>query len=345
MKPWSPLVLVSPFFVASLMSVATGCGSTVDTSTFDDPTDGSATDGSATDGTASDTGASTNETGASDTATGAETTPNPGTDGGTPPGKDTGPPAKDAGTPTEAVTLDNVCTKLADVVCSNAQRTCCTSQGVDYKPEGCRAGVAAWCDGEVTQVKGGTGTFNAAAYATCASAWSTLQAKCTIPLLDYVETYAPCHQLFPGTVAPGGVCREDTDCKVAPGALGSCTQTQNGERCSETSIAQDGQPCDYEGATKILCDYGLSCQFSSTSGAGTCRPAKKTGESCNFLECGFGNYCNRPSGGGSGTCAVGLAAGASCSTDGVCASGDCSSGTCTDPNVTVAHPFFCSGTP
>lgn len=318
MKTFSPYRLAT--LSIALLAVACG-GANVSESAFDEP----AADGAV--------------------ATDAE---NPGTDGGG--NNDAGNGKKDSATPVEdstatdtstPVTAENVCTKLADAICTSALSSCCGSRGIEYKESGCRTAIMADCTDKQSAVKDGDTTFNLDAYGACVGAWSALSTKCSTPVLEFVKTYAPCNQLFNGTTAYGGGCSEDYHCKVAPGAYANCTA---GGQCDSVAVVGNGEPCGNLTGTRAYCDYGLYCQYTSSS-AGNCRPAKALGAVCNqSYECGFGNWCNRGGFGGSGTCVAGLAAGASCSFDAQCASGDCgSSNRCTDPNVSVAAPEVCNG--
>jgi hypothetical protein len=200
--------------------------------------------------------------------------------------------------------------------------------------------VTAGCGVEVAEVKAGSGTFNPGAFPKCAAAWASLGAACTVPLLDYIEVYAACNQLFPGTVAPGGTCTEDNDCKVPEGSFANC---RGDNRCEAIAVAKEGQPCNQGfGTSRTFCDNGLYC--SSPSGAGTCIKGKALGASCTqSFECGFGNWCSRPGGASMGTCTAGRGFDEGCSFDSQCASGDCNGGRCTDPNVTVATDEICTG--
>lgn len=325
---WLAAIPVAAFFVA-------GCGSTIDIAEFD-PTN---VDG----GTGDDGGGSGTDSGGTTTDSGGTTTDGSiGTDGG---GEDAEPPPPDAAVdtapPPPPLSLENVCERLADAVCTSSYAACCGTKGFEYKEVGCRAAITAGCGVEVAEVKAGKGTFNADAFDKCAAAWATLASTCTVPLFDYLETYSACNQLFPGTVAPGATCSEDSDCKVPEGYFANC---RDDGRCEAVGIAQKDKSCNqsWSTATKTYCDYGLYC--SSSTGTGTCRQGKATGESCTqSYECGFGNWCERAPGSSSGKCAKGLAFNASCSFDSQCASGDCRSGKCTDPNVTPAAPSLCSG--
>jgi hypothetical protein len=303
----------------ALLAVACG-GAKVSESAFDEPVDGGAT---------------------ADTAVGQTDAPIP---------NETGNPKKDSGGgPEDAPAIDtapplsaeNLCTRLADSICTSALSGCCATKGFEWKEAGCRTAVMTDCANKKDAVKKGDTTLNLDAYGACVAAWSALSTKCSVPVFEFVKSYPPCNQLFNGTTPFGDSCGEDYECKVAAGAYGNCS-TDN--RCDSVIIAANGAPCGGLPGTRAFCDYGLQCMYSSST-SGTCRPAKAIGAMCtqNF-ECGFGNWCNRGGFGSSGSCVAGSAVGAACSFDAQCASGDCnSSGRCTDPNVTVASPIFCNG--
>jgi hypothetical protein len=153
-----------------------------------------------------------------------------------------------------------------------------------------------------------------------------------------VKTYGVCYELLNGTIAAGsGFCSDANECKAGPTALPSCSGTGT---CSDFIIVGKDQPCNYEGAVKHFCDYGLYCPF--TGGATKCLAAKSLGSGgCSGgsdPSCGWGNRCD-----GTNHCAPGLPMGSSCSGDLQCASWGCTSGKCTDPNVQMAVPTTCGG--
>lgn len=264
-------------------------------------------------------------------------------DVGVNPKKDTGAePVVDAPSPpdtTAPLSAENVCPRLADAVCTPSLATCCASKGIEYKDSGCKAAIFKNCTDKQAAVKAGDTTLNLDAYNACVSAWSSLSAKCATPLLEFIKVYPPCNQLFNGTTAPGGSCSQDYECKVAPGALASCTRDG---RCDSLFVAATGAPCGAVMGSRVYCDYGLYCQYTSST-SGTCRTARALGSPCSqSYECGLGNYCSR-SGGGAGSCVVGIAAGGACSFNEQCASASCVSGRCADPNVSVASAGVCNG--
>lgn len=282
-----------------------------------------------------------------ETSTTTDSSVTPDKDAKEPPGKDSGTPTDDApvvttdtGAPPPMLTLDNVCARLADVTCTSAYASCCSTKGLTYKESGCRAAVLAGCDAEVKNISAGGGTFNPGAFGACAMGWNALATKCTVPLLEYLKTYAPCQQLLNGKTAPGASCTEDYQCKAGETAYANCASDN---KCESTMIAGKDAPCMYGGYARAICDYGLACNFSGST-SGTCRAAKAIGASCNnSLECGFGNWCDKGLLGG-GKCAAGGAAGAFCSSNDSCASGFCNSGKCSDPNASPAIAVLCSGT-
>lgn len=299
----------------SLPLLLVACGGASNPAIFDEP--GGGADASTT-----------------DTSTGGSDTGGGGVDTG---GSDTTPVMD---TPATGVTLENVCAKLADAYCTPAMADCCTTSGLAWKEAGCRDAVRVACEARVGSVKDGKAVFNPSALTPCQNAWKTLASRCDVPILDYVKNAAFCSQLFVGTVSPGSGCSEDWQCKVAAGAVPDCNSSN---RCESTTVSDKDQPCSYAGAVKAVCDYGLACQFSSGA-TGTCKAAKGLGASCNnSLECGFGFYCERAGGGSSGKCTTGLPLGAGCFNNETCASGSCVGGRCSDPNVSPASNFLCSG--
>ena len=317
--------------VIALLSVSLGaCGSAPDSSLFADNGGG---------GGGVDSGGGGGDTAVTDSGTA------PG-DSGSPP-VDTGKPPKDTGTPPDTtppppdvptgVTLDDVCTKLADAICTGATQTCCLSKGIDYNEAGCRSGVATFCGVLVAEAKASKRTFDPSKFDGCAAAWKSLSGSCSVNTIDYLKVYAPCDALLPGLVSPGGSCSADTDCSVSPGADAICRSTTTGT-CENITIVGKGAPCNYDGSVRGFCDNGLYCPY--TGGPATCKTAKPLGGSCSGADdvsCGFGNQCQL------GHCAPGLPKGSSCSGPLECASWNCAGGRCTDPDVTIASSATCNG--
>jgi hypothetical protein len=278
-----------------------------------------------------------------DAAAGADTAGSGNTDTGNGSTTDSGVvPVEDAppADTSPPVTSENVCTKLADAICTASLSACCGTKGIGYKDGGCRDAIMKDCADMQESVKAGRTTLNLDAFGACTAAWSALSTKCSTPLFDFLEAYAPCNQLFNGTTPYGGSCSEDHHCKVAAGAYASCNRD---DRCEPVTVASVGAPCGVVSGSNAYCDYGAWCQYMSSS-SGTCRAAKAIGASCNnSTECGFGNWCSRSGTSGSGNCAAGLPVGSACGFAQQCASWECVSGRCTDPNVSVASPGICNG--
>lgn len=321
--------MTSRAFALALLAASTAsaaCGSAnVSESSFDDP---SLNDASST----GDTSTTTTDTSTPPTD---DTSTDPPKKDGDPPGEDTAKP--DTGAP---LSLDNVCNRLADATCTAAFSSCCGTKGFSYKEAGCRAAVNASCAAQVKEIKGGKGTFNAAAFPACVSAWNALATKCSVPILEFLKTYTPCDQLLNGNQTPGNSCGEDWQCKAAEGTFANCGREG---RCESIAIVGSGAACVYGGYSRAICDYGLQCAFTSST-SGTCKTATKLGAPCmNHFECGFGNYCDRGFLGTSPKCTAAGALGASCGEGPQCASGNCTGGKCTDPNASIADAALCTG--
>jgi hypothetical protein len=292
-----------------------GCGSADMNQFVDDPgTDGSPGDTSWTpDGTPYD---------------GTTPPPDGSTDGITPP--------PDSPPPPPPVTLDNVCSKMGDAMCTSPLESCCSAKSLAYDSTGCKDGIKFDCDLDVADVKAGKAKFDASKYDACMAAYGTMITKCSLPVLEFVKLAAVCSQLFVGSVPPGSPCTRDSQCAAPVGAWGNC----NGSGVCETdAVVGKDASCTSAGVNKRFCDTGLYC--SGTGGPSTCKPAKPLGGSCagpwESYTCGFGNTCNL------NKCAPGAAEGTFCTDNLACASWSCSFGRCTDPNVTVASPGLCSG--
>jgi hypothetical protein len=322
--------LPSPSFIISLcIAIApalAACGSAPDASVFDDH--GGAQDSGTGGGDTSIGG----DTHGDDTNVGGDTHEGKDTSGGF----DTTPPPPDSGPPPP--TLDDVCSRLADVVCTDATKSCCASKGISYDDGGCRAGVAAACGAEVDAVKAGTMTFDPSGFYPCASVWASMESKCSVPILDFARSYTACEVLFNGKTAPGAPCTTATDCRTDGLGFAQCSSSSN--TCSEFIIVGKDAACNYDGAVIHFCDYGLYCSPTTA----TCRTAKSAGTGCSGTSdtsCGYGNTCD------SGHCAPGAPAGSSCFDNLSCASWSCDMTTfmCTDPDYEVATNGTCNGTP
>lgn len=313
----------------AIAALTTACGSAkFSASAFDDEPAGDSS-------TAGDTNASVDTGGP-----GPSDTKDPPKKDSDLPGEDTGTPVPDTGS--GPVTLDNVCDRLATATCTPAFSACCSTKGFAYNASGCRAAVMATCDEQVKAAKTGKVTFSAAVFPFCAAALNTLASKCSVPVLEFLRTYAECNQLLQGFTSPGSPCSEDWQCKVGEGAFAACNREG---RCESLAVVGKDATCTYAGFTRAICTYGQACYFSSGA-SGVCGAAKAIGASCNnSLECGFGNWCQRDITGLSSKCVAGGGLGASCTENVQCASSGCAGGKCTDPFTTLASPELCTGAP
>jgi len=264
------------------------------------------------------------------------------TDGGTDaPKTDTTP---DVPPPPPPPTLANVCDKLADAVCGKPLSTCCTKSGFGFDEAGCRDGVKAGCGDRVADVEAGDSVFDATAFPACADAWAKIETACTVNLLEFLRTYPPCQQLFRGTTAAGDGCTDDVECAGPPGAFGTCTDAGT---CAQFTIVGKDAPCNVAGDVRATCDLGLFCNVTGggTDPKGTCKAARKVGETCTssrWFECGYGYVCQGGTG-GTAKCAEGKAGGATCGGDWECASWKCAAGRCAAANYPVASKALCGG--
>lgn len=305
-----------------------GCGSSVDASTFaDDSATADAGDSSAPAVEAS-SDAPLEE--ASATESGVDAT------------VDTAPPP----TPT---TLDNVCARWSDAICATPTKDCCTRRSIGYDAAGCRNAVTGMCGSLVTQVKAAQRTFNAGQFDACAQAWRSLETTCSVPFVDYVKGYAPCAQMFPGTIGAGKACTDDNECIAPVGGVAFCDKGT--KTCATALIVAGGAACSYDSAGLRLCDHGEYCPAQT---GGKCKAVTPPGGSCsgpNDVACGLGFQCAQTSM-GNYQCKLGLPASAQCTNGLQCASWTCNGltpfggmGTCSDPYAQMASPGICQGVP
>jgi len=235
--------------------------------------------------------------------------------------------------------IDKTCASMQDAQCTDATKKCCTSGGVTYDDLGCRDRAGLWCKTGFDAVIGGKAIYDPTQLAACNSAWTTLESTCSIPILTWVKTYAPCSRLFRGSTPAGGACSYAFEC-APPTSGGFADCDASSKRCRTVEVITTvGASCNYFGAAAKYCDYGMTCDYVS-GGAPTCKKATPVGGSCfgtSDTSCGLGYVCK------SGKCAVGAGNGASCIYDLECASWSCTLGKCTDPNFEMANKSFCYG--
>lgn len=266
---------------------------------------------------------------------------------------ESGPDAPPADVQPEApspTTLANVCPRLADAICAQPTKDCCTRRAIGYDAAGCSKAVNAWCGALVSQVKAAQRTFNAGEFDACARGWRELETTCSVPFVEYVTKYSSCAQLFPGTVAPGKACTDDTDCIAPVGGVAFCDESS--KVCATATVAAKGASCSYSQSALVLCEAGAYCPTSG--GATKCKASTAIGGACsgvNDPSCGMGNQCAQVSA-TSWQCRAGLPAAAKCTSGMQCASWQCDgltpfggSGTCSDPYAQMASPAICQGVP
>ncbi len=291
-----------------------------------DPWDGSVDDGDLPfDGGTPDTGTRPDtfvpdtgavvDTAVQDTGTFPEIGPNP---------NDSGP------------TLSEVCTRIAQSTCSPSFQKCCISRGQKWDELGCEDVMNNWCDDGRDGVFAGKTTYDPSWAQACAQGWSVWTSSCSLNLMNWIKSQAPCSQMYKGKTAPGGACQRDTDCAANVGFVARCDESS--KICRSYGVVGLGQACNYFTSAPRWCDNGLTCDFSN--GAGVCVKATPLGGACfgsDDTSCGFGYVCT------SGKCAVGRPVGQTCEQDLQCASWDCSGGKCTDSMVSAAVPYLCGG--
>lgn len=317
------MLAVSLPFALLFSAALAGCGSSVDVGAFAD--DGATSDGA--DSSAPVADAPVGEVSTVEASVDATV--------------DTAPP-----TPT---TLDNVCARWADAICAAPTKDCCTRRSIGYDATGCRNAVTGMCGTLVNQVKAAQRTFNASQFDACAQAWRSLETTCSVPFVDYVKGYAPCAQMFPGTIGAGKPCADDNECIAPAGGVAFCDKTAR--TCATALIVPKDAPCSYDQAALRLCDTGYYCPAQT---GGKCKAVTPAGGSCNNVNdvsCGLGFQC-APTSTGASQCKPGLPASAQCTNGLQCASWTCNgltpfggTGTCSDPYAQMASPGVCQGVP
>jgi len=250
-------------------------------------------------------------------------------------GSDTGYVGTDTAVPPDSgVTMAATCAKIAKATCTSSFKTCCETRGFAYDYLACDDVSRQWCDDAADGVVAGRTTYNPGWGDACAAGWSANTTACQPHIFDWVKNQAACSQLFNGTVAVGGACSRQSDCRAGLGEVAYCDETA--KRCRTITVVGSGQSCNYFGAAVRWCDRGLTCDTSVSR----CITATPIGGGCfgaDDTSCGIGNTCR------GGKCAVGAAPGASCTRDLECGSWECDYGTCTDIRYMVPNKIFCSG--
>jgi hypothetical protein len=236
----------------------------------------------------------------------------------------TAPDAGDGGAP---YTLDDVCDRIAPLVCE-IRKPCCAG-GPGYDESACQQNARSDCAKDVAAVRAGTETFHPDRIPVCIPILERIYAATCAPtieeLISHLREIRDC-QVFTGSGLDGTACARDSQCKPGDDATGfGFTGCDNDTHaCKTTTILPEGAACQITANLKALCDDGLYCDASTTDAgvlAGTCK--KKTpllGHCSTLLECGLGNYCAKAT----GLCTAGKSGGASC-TDGL----ECAALTCT----------------
>ncbi len=131
---------------------------------------------------------------------------------------------------------------------------------------------------------------------------------------DFLDEDPDCEAAFQGTVALGGDCIDDDECKD-PGASCVSSGSENVGTC--TAPPGEGQPCD-----NGLCASGLTCRFGANGNMLQCLAPTADGGACSLdLDCQSG-YCDFQA----GVCATPAPAGSACVVNAGCASGYCDTG-------------------
>lgn len=232
--------------------------------------------------------------------------------------------------PDTKLPLDDLCSRVADAICSKTTEICCSAAGILYDEAQCKKNELADCVPDVLDVKAGKKTFDATKIEACLAGLKALSIECTMTLLPYVKALAPCYQIFPGTTPPGGSCTREQDCATPPGAIPICRGTP--AQCEIVAVIEKGGVCAPAPSTTRYCDDGLACT------GGFCGPLSGKCSSPSDDACGFGFSCR------AATCAEGLAEGLDCKSNYECASWKCSADRCTDPRVKFVGSKLCGAT-
>jgi hypothetical protein len=245
-------------------------------------------------------------------------------------------------------TLDDVCAQIVPKICTMRQ-PCCTSSGIGYDDAACQANEMSKCQANVAEVNAGTMTFDPTNIDACLSGIQPWVDKCTLSFTDYESVFGAlklCRSVFAGSVAEGGACDRDDQCKM-PSDPNASTSCSNGT-CTTTTLLAEGAACSYASGTTSICGGGTYCDadFTKQPPTGTCKKPTALGASCDKtkmfdLECGVGNYCDSTS----GTCTAGKGAGTSCTQQTAlqCSTWQCDNGQCAKANP-IVNDTDCKGT-
>ncbi|MEZ4374081.1 MAG: hypothetical protein R3B07_24890 [Polyangiaceae bacterium] len=209
--------------------------------------------------------------------------------------------------------------QLADAIC-NIQ-SCCEAAGYGYDAAACKAIYSAGLK-EQFEATPNT-TYDAVAAGHCLDAVRLFAASCGAKAEQATDA---CDGVLQGTLPAGAACEQSAECakpsggdaycdgtcvQLPRGALGdgcdtTCQQHDGGTECWSGGLAGDGPG----GTAECYVNDGLSCQD------GTCAPARKLGEACDWVDCEIGAHCSD-----AGVCVANGGEGATCSSSQQCTSG------------------------
>ncbi|MCC6812334.1 MAG: hypothetical protein IT381_33245 [Deltaproteobacteria bacterium] len=228
-----------------------------------------------------------------------------------------------------------------DAICDNIG-ACCTSGGLDYDAERCRAGMLAQASATpVADVDPGTAeqciAFVTSAVTACAPPAGPMRNACT-------EIFTP-----QGPQKPGEDCTASADCSTgADDGYPYCAVASGASSgtCKEYVPGKVGDVCASTSATTIyLCPESAFC--STSAATSTCKPRQSIGSTCTSDSCVADAYCSAAA---SPVCTKRIAIGQSCAAapQGCAAGAFCSqeSGECEAyKKPGIASPLVCGSSP
>ncbi len=187
-------------------------------------------------------------------------------------------------TPGAPIAATDFAAQAADAYCKSIAH-CCSKSSDD-----CVAKVRLILQASVDSTSGGARVFDPALARACVDAIVALEsgALCATWFMSASPSLAPCSHVVDGTVQPGGICGNVTDCRRGELSgtsgvdyVGCIASGTNGDtRCQAFTVPGLNEPCP-DGV----------CQADTYCSAGTCTPARNEGEDCSGLPCVRGYTC------------------------------------------------------
>ncbi len=214
-----------------------------------------------------------------------------------------------------SLTLDQLAAKLLDTLCAGSVE-CRRAESLAE----CKASTQFDIDEMKAYVENGTVIYHPEKVDVCLAAFAGF-GVCTYSEASQSgsdSAQQSCIDVFEGTVADGGDCFDDEQCKsntceTDPACMMQCCPGKCTATVAPPPPAKIGESC---AGMDVECEAGAYCQMDSMFNPTTCAAKVDMGASCNaFDACKSPSYCDLDFQTGMGTCNVPAATGATCNPD------------------------------